>query len=137
MMMYPDYGYYTEEYGGTIVPEGFWKRAAGSASDYLNAVTFGRLENGIPEKYGTKVTRCLCEMAEQIWSISLSASAEGTASGEPAKASESNGAYSVTYRSASESISAQLHGDTAGLEDLLQHICRKHLSRTGLLYRGV
>ncbi|MBE6825849.1 MAG: hypothetical protein E7511_03065 [Ruminococcus sp.] len=135
MMMYPDYDYYTEDYGGAIVPEEFWKRAAGSASDYLNAVTFGRLENGIPGKYGTKVARCLCEMAEQIWITSLSAAAD--ASGEPAKASESNGAYSVTYRSASEGISAQLHGDTAGLEDLLLHICRKHLSRTGLLYRGV
>ncbi len=134
--MYADYEYYSSRFGGSIVPEDLWVRAAGDASDRMDAATFGRLENGIPADHETKVKRCCCEMAEQIYSISLSAVSAVT-SGTGAKASESNGAYSVTYRSAADGIAAQLHGESAGLEDVLQSIIGKHLGRTGLLYRGV
>lgn len=136
--MYADYEYYSSQFGGSVVPEDLWVRAAGDASDRMDAATFGRLENGIPADHETKVKRCCCEMAEQIYSVSLAAvSAEGTASSMSAKASESIGAYSVTYCSAADGIAAQLHGESAGLEDVLQSIIGKHLGRTGLLYRGV
>ncbi len=137
-MAYVDYSYYQEFFAGTkIKEESTFRQAAERASDYLDAVTFGRLCDGMPVEYTAQIMRCCCEMAEQIYSISLSAEAEESATGTSSKASESIGAYSVTYRTAAEGISAQLHGTSAGLEDLLQIIARKHLGRTGLLYRGV
>lgn len=138
-MAYADFSYYKEFYAGTkITEESTFRHVAERASDYLDARTFGRLCDGIPVEYTAQVKRCCCEMAEQIYSVSLAAvSAEGTVSSMSAKASESIGAYSVTYRSPADNISAQLHGESAGLEDVLQSIIGKHLGRTGLLYRGV
>ena len=136
-MAYAEFSYYKEFYAGTkITEESTFRHAAERASDYLDARTFGRLCDGIPVEYTAQVKRCCCEMAEQIYSVSLSA-ASAVTSGTGAKASESNGAYSVTYRSAADGIAAQLHGESAGLEDVLQSIIGKHLGRTGLLYRGV
>ena len=56
--------------------------------------------------------------------------------GAGAKTSESIGAYSVSYASPTESISALLSGDASGLQDYLKSICMRYLGTTGLLYRG-
>ncbi|MBQ9695776.1 MAG: hypothetical protein IJV58_05040 [Oscillospiraceae bacterium] len=133
--MYAEYSYYTGSFGGTLVPEDDWDRAAGSASDWMDAATFGRLTAGVPEEWETQVKRCCCEMAEQVYSLVLSSA--DTDVGSSALASEQIGEYSVSYRSPADRASALLDGSTAGLEDVLRSIVRRYLGRTGLLYRGV
>lgn len=133
--MYADYKDYTGEFGGSVVPEESWHRVSGFASDWMDAATFGRLYDGIPEKWETQVRRCCCELAETYYSSVILPAMESE--GAAPVASETNSTYSISYRSTSEQSASLLHGETAGLEDVLHCIAMKHLGRTGLLYRGV
>ncbi|MBR2284571.1 MAG: hypothetical protein IJ874_09195 [Ruminococcus sp.] len=134
-MSYADYGYYTDTYGGTKLSEAEFPVYAGKASERIDAVTFGRLESGIPDEYADKVQRCCCELAESIYGNSSSADSSDNG-GNGMIASESNSKYSISYRSPADIASAQLHGSSAGLEDVYYSIIRLHLGRTDLLYRG-
>ena len=138
-MSYADFAYYSEVYGGNLIPENKFPSVSEKASDRIDAATFGRLESGIPEEYEKNVKRCCCELAESIYSYS--ALSDGSAiAGAGSVASENIGKYSVTYRSGTEQISAvsaQLHGENSGLEDIYKNIIMRHLGRTGLLFRGV
>ena len=42
-MMYADYSYYTDNFGGSLIPETDWNRTAGIASSWMDSATFGRL----------------------------------------------------------------------------------------------
>ena len=132
-MSYADYTYYTGSYGGTLLSENEFDVCAGKASDRIDALTFGRLEDGVPDEYAEKVRRCCCELTESIYS---STSEDSGGNAGSAIASESNSKYSVSYRSPADIASSQLHGSSSGLEDVYFSIIRRHLGRTGLLYRG-
>ena len=118
------------------MPSSDWNRTAGKASDFLDAATFGRLENGIPENFERNVKRCICEMSEYVYAFAESLSKSGT-NQAGAKTYEQIGAYAVNYAGISDSISTLMNGSPAGLETLLSQIAMKYLGRTGLLYRGV
>lgn len=134
--MLADYSYYTETFGGSLIPAESWNRAAGDASDWICAATFGRLDSGTPEAYAEKVRRCCCEIAELIYqNVIQPVSSDSGMTGTPASVHSGN--YSVTFRSTGETAASMLHGETAGLQDMLMQTARKHLSRTGLLYKGV
>lgn len=136
--MYAEYSYYSGTYGGSTVPSDRWNYCAAAASDWMNAATFGRLENGVPTAFDSQVKRCCCELSEQIYLyVDLPQNSVNNSQLSGIPASETSGEYSVTYRTASDSASALLYGSNAGLQDLLLAIARKHLGRTGLLYRGV
>lgn len=126
-MIYIDYSYYTDEYGGCLIPESDFKLTAGKASERINAATFGRLENGISEAYSEKIKRCCCELAENIHKYgNMQVSESGAVS------SEKIGSYSIEYQSTAEQLSA-----VSALDDACDDVIRRHLGRTGLLYRGV
>ena len=136
-MSYADFAYYSEVYSGSLIPQEKFQSLAEKASDRIDAATFGRLENGVPEEYEKNIKRCCCELAESIYSYS--ALSDGSAIAGTI-ASENIGKYSVTYRSGTEqisAISAQLHGGSAGIEDIYKDIIMRHLGRTGLLFRGI
>lgn len=138
-MSYADFAYYSEVYGGSLIPQDKFSSLAEKASDRIDAATFGRLENDVPEEYEKNVKRCCCELAENIYNYS--ALSDGSAiAGAGSVASENIGKYSVTYRSGTEqisTISAQLNGENSGLEDIYKNIIMRHLGRTGLLFRGI
>lgn len=134
-MVYADFTYYQQSYIGTdITEESTFRQAAERASDYLDAVTFGRLESGIPPELDAKVRRCCCALAEAYAAFGGNAGADQGGAGSIK--SESVGAYSVTYASSSERLSLLTGSDATGLESYLQQICGQYLGRTGLLYRG-
>ena len=133
-MNYADYSYYQNVFGGSVVPESSWLRIAGKAGDYLNAATFDRLTGGIPEEYAEKVGRCICEIAEYLYTYAESLMKSGTGQAG-AKSYEQIGAYAVNYASVSDSISALMNGGSAGLDSLIQDIIMKYLGNTGLLYQ--
>ena len=57
-MTYADYGYYTGEYGGKMISEADFPVYSGKASDRIAAMTFGRLDDSVPEEYSDNVKRC-------------------------------------------------------------------------------
>lgn len=133
-MRYADYGYYSESYGGSLIPEEKFSYYSSRASEYVDQYTFDRLVSGIPQELTDKVSSCCCELADNLYRFSAGSSGSTTGSDV---SSEKLGQYSVTYRSSSESISAMLNGKDSGLLDLIGNIINKHLSMTGLLYKGV
>lgn len=134
-MAYADFTYYQQSYIGTeITDESTFCQVAERASDYLDAVTFGRLETGIPLELETKVRRCCCALAEAY--AAFGGNAGAAQGGAGSIKSESVGAYSVTYASSSERLSLLTGSDAAGLDSYLKQICGQYLGRTGLLYRG-
>lgn len=132
--MYADYSYYTSRFGGDLVPEASWERAAGAASDWMDAATFGRLQEGIPSAWETQIRRCCCELAEVYYTDAIAPATDAETGA--AVASETNSTYSITYRSTAENAAALLYGAAAGMEDQMLAVVRKHLGRTGLLFRG-
>lgn len=126
-MIYADYAYYSDKYGGDSIPESDFSTLALRSSEYINATTFGRLENGVPEEFADNVSRCCCEIAENIHRVGSMRT-----SGNGAVTSEKIGGYSVNYQSTAEQISA-----FSSLDGLFSDIIRRYLSRTGLIYRGV
>ena len=135
-MAYADFPYYQDFYLGSMIrdPTAFG-RAAERASEYLDMVTFGRLPDGVPAPWEDRIRKCCCALAEAI--VTYQAYGTGSAEGSGLKTAETIGAYSVSYDTPTESISALLSGDTAGLQDYLRSICIRYLGGSGLLYRGV
>lgn len=134
-MAYADFAFYQGEYLGKLFRSADdYNTPAERAAEYLDAVTFGRLLDGVPDEFSARVQRCCCALAEAIAEYQ----AYGTASSDDgrAKASETTGKYSVSYASPAESLQALLDGNTSGLEDYLKSICMRYLGATGLLYRG-
>ncbi len=60
--MYADYDYYTDAYGGTLVPVDAWTRVEGAAEQWLTGVTGNRAD---PEK--EPVRKAVCAVAEVLW----------------------------------------------------------------------
>ncbi len=60
--MYADYSYYTQTYGGSIVPQKDWPRAAEAAQCYIDA-----LVRKPPNGENDLVKRALCAAAEELW----------------------------------------------------------------------
>ncbi len=134
-MIYADFDYYQNEFGGSLVPETDWNRIAAKAGDFLDAAVFGRLKSGIPDENQISVKRCICEISEYLYAYSESLMKAGTGQAG-AKSYEQIGAYSVNYASIADSISALTNGNSAGLDSLIRNIILKHLGDSGLLYRG-
>ena len=137
-MNYANYSYYSDVYGGSMIPEEQFDYCSARASEYIDQQTFERISNGVPEELTSKVSSCCCELAEDIYRFSTASSGNGSNSGAGTDiSSEKVGQYSVTYRTGAETISSLLNGNESGLNDLLYSIITKQLGNTGLLYKGV
>lgn len=135
-MIYADFPYYQDFYCGTSITDAeAFRTAAARTSEYIDSITFGRLQNGIPETYTEQVKNCCCALSE-AWALFLDAKNGILAGNKGKKAAETVSKYSVSYRAPSDVAAALLGGNTAGLQSYLYRICVQYLGHTGLLYRG-
>ncbi len=117
MMIYADYDYYLNTYGGTkIDDEDMFRRIADIASSEMALYA-----PGITEATDA-VKKCCCEIADVICSYEASM-------GSARIQSEKVGNYSVTYASSS-SMNVQRNED-------IQSIIIRRLMNTGMMYRGI
>ena len=120
MTNYADYTYYQSDYllgkEACISAEEF-SYYAREASQLVNQYTFSRVD---PTNVMDEVKQCTCELAELIYSQKHNISY--------GKTSESVGGYSVSYGTAKEQSDSVAHAQ--------QIVINRHLSMTGLLYRG-
>lgn len=72
-MAYADYDFYTESYYGNVVPEADFDRLADRASDYIDTVTHGNLEDGLPteRKSLKRLKKAVCAVAEKMYDLEL------------------------------------------------------------------
>lgn len=117
-MIYADYRFYKDEFHGKLIPAEDFDRAAISATQYINNVTFGRIGSNVTEA----VKNACCAAAEVYYSESVSPRA---ASGIT---SEKTGDHSVSY-AAAETVSSQ--------SKRLRSAVKLWIGSTGLLYRGM
>lgn len=71
-MAYADYKFYTESFGN-VVPEADFPRLAERASDFVNAMTFDRLVDGLPtnERSQKRIKKAVCSLTELMYQIEL------------------------------------------------------------------
>lgn len=158
-MAYADYQFYTEKYYGNTVPESDFPKYAERASDRIDAITFDRLVNGLPdeERAVTKVKKSVCAVADALYQIDqikkASMESVGTVTREDgtvvskAVSSVSSGSESISYATGSsggtESIYGQAAVDKKVESVLLYQIATEYLSgvtdKKGicLLYAGL
>lgn len=136
-MVYADFPYYQDFFYGTAVTDAeIFRTAAARASDYLDSVTFGRLENGIPEAFVKQVKDCCCAIAEAFVIYQLYGSGfSGAGNSNQPKTSETQHNYSVSYATPADTLTALLGSDSS-FSDYVKSLAMRYLGRTGLLYRG-
>ena len=71
-MAYADYKFYTESFGN-VVSEVDFPRMAEKASDFIDAMTFDRLVDGLPtnERSQKRIKQAVCSLAELMYQIEL------------------------------------------------------------------
>lgn len=132
--MYADFTDYKDcYYGRQIADAEVFRTAAARASEYMDSVTFGRLESGVPEAFAEPVKKCCCALAEAFY-LQQQAYTCASTDGTGAKKSETQHNYSVTYSTPAETLASLLNGKS--FSEYLYSICLLYLGRTGLLYRG-
>ena len=72
-MAYADYEFYTTSYFGSVVPEADFPRLAERASDFMDAMTFDRLVDGLPtnERSQKRIKKAVCSLTELMYQIEL------------------------------------------------------------------
>lgn len=129
-MAYATYEEYRTVYGGTLfASEEKFQPCAERASDYMDSVTFGRLENRTAYmEHERLVIKCCCALAENLFYY------DQKLRPDTAKQSETIGKYSVTFRNPLDSLST-ISGST--FEEYQHRTAMQYLGHTGLMYRGV
>lgn len=71
-MAYADYKFYTESFGN-VVPETDFPRLAERASEFVDAMTFDRLVDGLPtnERSQKRIEKAVCSLTELMYQIEL------------------------------------------------------------------
>lgn len=137
-MPYATYREYQTIYTGTLFKsKEQFVPCAKRASEYMNAITFGRLQDkNYTAVYGDVqrlVKKCCCALAENLFYYDAKLQPDAIVSGG-AKQQESIGKYSATYSNPLDSLGTL----TGGSFDAYQHnTALRYLGRTGLMYRGV
>ena len=117
-MIYADFNYYLNNYGGTnISDEQQFRRFASAASSEIDSVTFGNVS------LSDAVKQCCCEIVDIIYDY------ESTSGKSIMYESEKVGDYSVKY------LSGTLRNAKKS-EDIYAIINRRLMS-SGMIYRGV
>ncbi len=144
--MYADYEFYKNTYkGNKISPEEF-ENLAERASDFLDYITRGRLENGVPsaEKDAVKIRKACCAVADAYKSISAAEqSAQGMTgiAGAGAIKSISSGGESLSF--GDSAVSLALSKGRPGINNYLFNEAKTYLSGvtddrgTAYLYWGL
>lgn len=124
-MAYADYQFYTTTYYGDTVPESDFPKYAERASDRIDAITFDRLVNGLPEEERavTKVKKAVCAVAEALYQIDqikkASMESVGTVIREDgtvvskAVSSVSSGAESISYVTGTTGSNTDIYSQAA------------------------
>lgn len=124
-MAYTDYKFYIEKYYGDTVPESDFPKYADRASDRIDAITFDRLVDGLPEdeRANTKVQKAVCAVAEALYQIDQIKKAsmetvgtivreDGTVTGKVVS-SVSSGSESISYVTGTSGGSSGIYSQAA------------------------
>ncbi len=137
-MAYADFPYYLDCFKGSLIKDdGTFCTFAERASEYINTVTFDRLEDEtLFSTYEKKIKKCCCALAETFFKRNL-VFAKGVPNSEdmPLK-SESIGAYSLSYTNSYDYLE-EITLSEKDFNSLIRQKAMYYLGNTGLMFRGV
>ena len=107
---YADYNYYTDIFGGGIVPEQYWTEVSREASAYIDRITYQRLKDGA--EVTDDVKNAVCAVAQVLYRYGNSDRQH-----EARIASESVSGRSISYINVSE-YSQQKQTELQNVADL-------------------
>lgn len=126
-MVFADYDFYLNDYRGNAIPDSDFDRLEAKAAFEVDRLTLNRARVVIgAEKNAAlieKIKMATCEVAEVLFSYSVSASIS------PVVASEKVGDHSVQYIDTEK----QRESKRADVSEAIE----KYLELTGLMYRGI
>lgn len=149
--MYADYSFYRDTFFGDTLTESTADKWLEKASDYVNNITFRRLETAFPtvEADVIRVKKAICAIAEALYSIEAQRQASSARVGADGKitgavASVSSGKESISYATGgTASVYSAAAGSIQAQDSYTRYIAELYLANTAdanginLLYAGV
>lgn len=133
-MAYTDYDFYKTSYFGSVVPETDFPKLAEKASDFIDAMTFDRLVDGLPtnERSQKRIKKAVCSLAELMYQLELAeknatsyatmnGSSVSTRPGEYGLVTDGDGNIQLVRGASAENskVNAQLVSDASGNVQLI------------------
>lgn len=149
--MYADYSFYTSTYFGDTLTAGNANKWLDRASDYVDTITYHRLESAFPteETDAKRVKKAVCAIADALYFIdaqrqagAAQVDADGRVTG--AVASMSSGKESISYATGgTASVYSVAASNTAVADSYTRGVAESYLANVpdangvNLLYAGV
>ena len=149
--MYADYSFYTEIYYGDTLTESNADKWLDRASDYVDTITYHRLETAFPtnETHVKKVKKAVCAIADALYFIDTQRRAGAASIGADGKitgavASMSSGRESISYATGgTASVYSAAAGNAAAQDSYTRYVAETYLANipdangVNLLYAGI
>ena len=133
-MGYTTYEFYKDKYYGDSIEESLFPKWESRASDKLNELTYGNIDDSALEEHGEKIQKATCAIADLLYQIDYKTAHANDAHAGNVK-SMSSGGESISFGS-NETLVDKVLNDKAAQKRLCYDTVCEYLSGTGLLYAG-
>lgn len=130
-MCYTTFDFYQNTYFGNSITEENFPRVSERASEYIDYLTFNRINEEILQEYSVKIQKSCCAIAEflndiDVYNASISNNDTRMIS------SKTVGSISVTYASKVSYIESYIN-DTSKIDTHIYELASRYLVDTGLM----
>lgn len=134
-MGYTTYEFYRNKYYGDSVEESLFPKWNERASEKLDFLTYGNIDDHALKQYEEKIQKATCALADLLYKIDFKTSHANDAKTGNVK-SMSSGGQSISFGS-NETIVDKVLNDKVAQNRLCYDTVCEYLTGTGLLYAGV
>lgn len=134
-MGYTEYTFYKNKYYGDSIEESSFPKWESKATDKLNQLTFGNINDSTRSEYDEQIQKATCALADLLYQIDFKTVHAADEKGGNIT-SMSSGGRSISFGS-NETLVDKVLGDKAAQNRLCYDAVCEYLSGTGLLYAGV
>ncbi len=134
-MNFTTYDFYTNKYYGDSVSESLFDKWLTRASDKLQAICYGRIDEKVLADYPEQIAKATCALIDALYQLNEATVNKNSAEYGNVK-SMSSGGQSISFGT-NETVVDKAVGDTKEKERYLYDIVSEYLGGTGLMYGGV
>lgn len=133
-MGYTTFEFYESKYYGDSIEESLFPKWESRASDKLNQLTYGRINEDTLKEFDERIQKATCALADLLYQIDFKTSHASDEKGGNVK-SMSSGGRSISFGTNETLVDKVLNDKTAQNRLCYDMMC-EYLSGTGLLYAG-
>lgn len=134
-MGYTTYDFYQNKYYGDSIEESLFPKWEDRASDKLNQLTYGNINDAAKAEYDERIQKVTCALADLLYQIDYKTTHASDEKGGNVK-SMSSGGRSISFGT-NETLIDKVLGDKTAQNRLCRDVVNEYLSSTGLLYAGM